>query len=110
MKYLIVHTRGDWYDNSWKSNPKISGGLIFNIGIHFFDILFEKLKDFKTTKIKKFTKDTIKAESYFSNAKVIWNLSISKKYFNKKKKRNFKINNKTIDFSENFEKLHTKDL
>lgn len=99
--------RGDWYEKSWKANYKISGGLIFNIGIHFFDILFEKLKHFQRTKIKKFTKDTIKAESYFSNAKVIWNLSISKKYFNNKK-RTFKINNKIIDFSANFEKLHTK--
>lgn len=99
--------RGDWYDSSWKANPKISGGLIFNIGIHFFDILFEKLKVFKKTKIKKFTKDTIIAESYFLNAKVIWNLSINKRYFDNKK-REFKINNKIIDFSENFEKLHTK--
>ncbi len=99
--------RGNWYNSSWKGNPKISGGLIFNIGIHFFDILFEKLKGFKKTEIKKYTKDTIKAESFFSNAKVIWHLSINKKYFNNRK-RIFKVNNKIINFSENFEKLHTK--
>jgi predicted dehydrogenase len=31
--------RGDWFWNSWKGAPKLSGGLAVNIGIHLFDLL-----------------------------------------------------------------------
>ncbi len=31
--------RGLWYRYSWKGSPERSGGLIVNIGIHFFDLL-----------------------------------------------------------------------
>ena len=28
-----------WYDYSWKGDIDKSGGVLFNIGIHFFDVL-----------------------------------------------------------------------
>jgi UDP-N-acetyl-2-amino-2-deoxyglucuronate dehydrogenase len=31
--------RGRWYDVSWKGSEELSGGVIANIGIHFFDLL-----------------------------------------------------------------------
>ena len=31
--------RGNWFFRSWKGDEKRSGGLIFNIGIHFLDVL-----------------------------------------------------------------------
>ena len=31
--------RGDWYFKSWKNIKTKSGGLLVNIGIHFFDLL-----------------------------------------------------------------------
>ena len=31
--------RGKWYDYSWKGNSEKSGGILYNIGIHLFDIL-----------------------------------------------------------------------
>lgn len=31
--------RGHWYDHSWKGDVLKSGGIITNIGIHFFDLL-----------------------------------------------------------------------
>ncbi len=34
-----VTRRGAWYDASWKTQPEKSGGLLMNIGIHFFDLL-----------------------------------------------------------------------
>ena len=34
-----ITSRGKWYKNSWKGDFKKSGGIISNIGIHFFDIL-----------------------------------------------------------------------
>ncbi|MCU1385430.1 MAG: oxidoreductase domain protein [Acidobacteria bacterium] len=34
-----VTARGRWYDVSWKGSDERSGGLVTNIGIHFFDLL-----------------------------------------------------------------------
>ena len=34
-----ITRRGRWYDTSWKGNREKSGGVAFNIGIHFFDLL-----------------------------------------------------------------------
>ena len=34
-----ITARGPWYDVSWKGSEERSGGLVTNIGIHFFDLL-----------------------------------------------------------------------
>lgn len=34
-----VTARGGWYDQSWKGSEERSGGIVTNIGIHFFDLL-----------------------------------------------------------------------
>jgi len=34
-----ITARGRWYDVSWKGSVERSGGLVTNIGIHFFDLL-----------------------------------------------------------------------
>ena len=34
-----VTARGPWYDVSWKGREDQSGGLVTNIGVHFFDLL-----------------------------------------------------------------------
>jgi UDP-N-acetyl-2-amino-2-deoxyglucuronate dehydrogenase len=34
-----VTRRGAWYHHSWKGSEEKSGGLMMNIGIHFFDLL-----------------------------------------------------------------------
>jgi UDP-N-acetyl-2-amino-2-deoxyglucuronate dehydrogenase len=37
LEYVV--SRGSWYDYSWKGNEEKSGGPLFNIGIHLFDLL-----------------------------------------------------------------------
>src|SRR5262245_4770196 len=34
-----ITARGRWYDVSWKGSDERSGGVVVNIGIHFFDLL-----------------------------------------------------------------------
>jgi UDP-N-acetyl-2-amino-2-deoxyglucuronate dehydrogenase len=46
--------RGPWYGVSWKGSPHKSGGILFNIGIHLFDILiflFGPPSDYEITRI-----------------------------------------------------------
>src|ERR1051325_4790492 len=39
VRLTYVTARGPWYDVSWKGLPERSGGIVTNIGIHFFDLL-----------------------------------------------------------------------
>src|SRR5262245_2410020 len=39
VRLTYVTARGRWYDVSWKGSDERSGGIVTNIGIHFFDLL-----------------------------------------------------------------------
>ena len=96
--------RGKWYETSWKSNKKFSGGLLINIGIHFVDILIWLFGDIKEIKILKNTKNQIIGKFKMLNANVNWNLSI-KNFKNLNFHREMKINNYRINFDK-FNDLH----
>ena len=38
-RLTYITARGPWYDVSWKGRQERSGGIVTNIGIHFFDLL-----------------------------------------------------------------------
>jgi len=108
IKYYTY--RGDWYFKSWKNDKKLSGGLLVNIAIHFFDILIWMFGNYKSIKIKK--KNHSKAEGIitFEKANVQWVVSVQNiKKFDKNISTKFfrvmKINNKIINFDK-FNDLH----
>jgi len=71
--------RGSWYRESWKGNRSLSGGLLFNIGIHLFDLLiyfFGYPVKYYFTQSPYISFDSSRGEIFFDNAKVVWNLSI----------------------------------
>ena len=39
VELTYITTRGRWYDVSWKGSDERSGGIVTNIGIHFFDLV-----------------------------------------------------------------------
>ena len=39
VQLTYITARGRWYDVSWKGVEERSGGIVTNIGIHFFDLL-----------------------------------------------------------------------
>lgn len=96
--------RGNWYYQSWKNEISKSGGLLFNIGVHFFDLInymFGDIKDIVWCKIE---------EGYASGgyntayAHVQWNLKIDCD----KPVRIIKVNGVGLDLSESFTNLHTE--
>lgn len=104
---FAVHVhRDDWYFNSWKNDVKQSGGLLFNIGIHYFDLLcwmFGIPIDFEVlNQNEKSATGTVK----FNNCQAKWSLSIDQPIDNQF--RYFKINGKEYNLSDHFEGLHTK--
>ena len=100
--------RGNWYFNSWKNNKNKSGGLLINIGIHFFDILFWIFGKSKKIVINKRNKETIMGEIILEKAKVKWVLSVknlNKKSKDNKASRSMTVNNKKYNFDK-FDDLH----
>ena len=101
--------RGNWYLSSWKSNKKLSGGLIYNIGVHFFDMMTWFFGEIKKNIIYKNNKDLISGKSIFNSAEVNWVLSTQiKSKLNKdlNSERFIKFNFKKINFTKNFNDLH----
>ena len=104
-----ITPRGDWYLKSWKNNERKSGGLISNLGVHFFDIVLFLFGNAMSFIIKLKNERNIKGELLFKNAKVKWFLSNDIKKIKSKNNQAIRImtiNNKEINMTKNFEDLH----
>jgi len=105
-----ITSRGDWYLKSWKGDVSKSFGLLFNIGVHFFDMLiflFGKPLSFQI-----FLNESDKASGYieFKKSKVRWYLSTDENDLPSECKnstfRSINIDNSEFEFSEGFTELH----
>lgn len=107
LKYITP--RGSWYDFSWKGQKDKSGGVLFNIGVHFFDMLiwiFGNPVDYDVTNLERKSYGILNLE----NATVKFELSIDKDdlpWNEWRPFRSIKINGEEIEFSEGFTDLHT---
>jgi len=104
---ISVH-RDAWYYKIWKGQTKRSGGVLFNLGIHYFDLLihlFGKPIEVKTLTLNDKTgTGIIKGKNYTCN----WKVSTDET--KEKQRRIFKINNKSLNLSSkdnlSYENLH----
>ncbi|MBK8737918.1 MAG: Gfo/Idh/MocA family oxidoreductase [Saprospiraceae bacterium] len=110
-----ISARGKWYQHSWKGNIEKSGGILVNIGIHFFDMLLWIYGPVKHFEVYEYS-DT-KASGYLelASANVKWFLSIDKSDLpknvieqNNSTYRSITIDNKELEFSQGFKNLHTE--
>jgi UDP-N-acetyl-2-amino-2-deoxyglucuronate dehydrogenase len=106
--------RGRWYYYSWKGNEEKSGGLITNIGIHFFDMLYYLFGELKMNILHERTPSCCSGFMEFERARVRWFLSVDTNYLPDKIKqtgqmsyRSILINNEELDFTNGFIDLHT---
>ena len=107
VELTYITSRGNWFYNSWKGNKLKSGGIVFNIGIHLFDILINLFGHVKDLQIYKINEKVAEGYIEFKNAKVKWLLSTDIKLISKNRvNRTIKINNKNYNFSRGFEGLH----
>ena len=103
-----ITPRGVWYDYSWKGDSDKSGGVVTNIGVHFFDMLmwiFGGVKSFNVETTGKRSKGTLNLE----RANVSYNLSIMKEdlpWDEWKPFRSIKIDGEEVEFSTGFTDLH----
>jgi UDP-N-acetyl-2-amino-2-deoxyglucuronate dehydrogenase len=104
---LTYHTpRGDWYDYSWKANKEKSGGVVTNIGIHLFDLLFflfGQPNEYKITSI--IANRTVQGFIGYNDTRIDFELSIDKL---NEPCRTLQIDKYTYSFTKGFADLHTK--
>ena len=114
VELTYITSRGKWYYASWKGELEKSGGVMSNIGIHFFDMLlwifgpvirFEKHLD-------RF--DRAGGVLELPGCRVKWFLSLSKDALPQAaveqgltSYRSLSIDGKEIEFSQGFTDLHT---
>jgi UDP-N-acetyl-2-amino-2-deoxyglucuronate dehydrogenase len=113
VELTYITSRGNWYMESWKGDPRKSFGVATNIGVHFYDMLhfiFGKLQRNVVHYV-----DQSKAAGYleYERARVRWFLSIDANDLPESVKgkkstyRNIDISGEQLEFSEGFTDLHT---
>ncbi len=109
-----ITSRGKWYFKSWKGDMTKSGGVVANIGVHFFDMLlwiFGKVKD---SRVHVYAPHKAAGFLQLERARVRWFLSLDYDDIPEKSRtrgsrtyRSIVIENRELEFSEGFTNLHT---
>jgi UDP-N-acetyl-2-amino-2-deoxyglucuronate dehydrogenase len=114
IELSYITSRGKWYHYSWKGDVKKSGGVVTNIGIHFFDMLSWIFGEMKESHVHLLNENKASGLLQLEKANVKWFLSIDrddlpqKAIGNKQTTfRSIKIDDREIEFSGGFTDLHT---
>lgn len=105
---FITPRKKDYFD-SWKMKNEKSGGILFNLGIHYFDILITIFGDPLSSDANINKHNHIKGATEFRNLSIDWEFQIYPSDNNILPKREFSIDSKLIDFSDVSEDLHLKN-
>lgn len=113
VELTYITSRGKWYAESWKGDPRKSFGVATNIGVHFYDMLHFIFGKLQANVVH--YRGEAKAAGYleYERARVSWFLSIDANDLPadvKGKKttfRNIDISGDKLEFSEGFTDLHT---
>ncbi len=109
-----ITSRGKWYHYSWKGDEEKSGGLVTNIGIHFFDMLYYIFGELKMNVVHHRTPTWCSGFLQFERARVRWFLSIDADYLpedirkrGQMSYRSILIDREELEFTGGFTDLHT---
>ncbi len=113
VELTYITSRGKWYMQSWKGDPRKSFGVATNIGVHFYDMLHFVFGRLQRNVVHH--SGEAKAAGYleYERARVRWFLSIDAHDLPddaKGKKTTFRsidIGGEQLEFSEGFTELHT---
>ena len=113
LTYLTA--RGRWYDVSWKGVEERSGGIVTNIGIHFFDLLIWLFGAVRGSEVH--LREPHRAAGYLDleHADVQWFLStgatdlpFTPEPGGRATFRSITVDGAEVEFSEGFADLHTR--
>jgi len=107
-----ITSRGPWYSHSWKNDEAKSGGIIFNIGIHFLDVLLQLFGPVRQFDVFHRDRERIMGVFEHANTVVRWFLSISRDDLPADvltpTYRSLTIDGEEVEFSGGFTDLHTQ--
>jgi len=115
VSMTYVTSRGQWYDVSWKGREDRSGGIVTNIGIHFFDLLIWLFGAVRGSEVH--LRDMHRAAGYLdlAHADVQWFLSTDAADLpfapvpgGRATFRSITVDGAEVEFSEGFTDLHTR--
>lgn len=113
VELTYITSRGKWYHESWKGDPRKSFGVATNIGVHFFDMLHFIFGALQSCQVHLRTESKAAGYLEYERARVRWFLSIDAQDLPREvqgKKttfRNIDISGEQLEFSEGFTDLHT---
>jgi UDP-N-acetyl-2-amino-2-deoxyglucuronate dehydrogenase len=109
-----ITSRGNWYFHSWKGDVHKSGGVVTNIGIHFFDMLMWIFGGVESSQVHLSDDKRMAGFLALKNADVRWFLSVDHqdlpdvaKQSRKSTYRSVSVDGQEVEFSEGFVDLHT---
>lgn len=110
-----ITARGGWYHVSWKGSEERSGGLVANIGIHFFDLLMWLFGGVERCEVHVRTPSRAAGFLELKNANVRWLLSVDSLDLPfapepglRTTYRSITVDGEEIEFTEGFTDLHTR--
>lgn len=110
-----ITARGHWYLRSWKGDPRKSGGIATNIGVHFFDMLHYVFGDLQENVVHLSTPHRAAGYLEYENARVRWFLSVDVndipapiREAGQRTWRSITLDGTEIEFSGGFTDLHQK--
>jgi UDP-N-acetyl-2-amino-2-deoxyglucuronate dehydrogenase len=113
VKLEYIAPRGQWYTYSWKGSEEKSGGILMNIGVHFFDLLLWLFGDVLSIELFELNSQRASGRIITEKADIDWKLSIDPKDkpnhndVDMKPYKNLTINEKSFDLDLSFKDLHT---
>jgi UDP-N-acetyl-2-amino-2-deoxyglucuronate dehydrogenase len=110
-----ITARGAWYNVSWKGSEERSGGLVTNIGIHFFDLLIWLFGPVVACRLHQRDPERMAGFLELERARVQWLLStrladlpFAPEPGVKTTFRSITVDGTEVEFSEGFNDLHTR--
>lgn len=115
VELTYITSRGPWYHTSWKGQIERSGGVVTNIGIHFFDLLVWLFGSVRKSEVHLREAERAGGALELERADVTWFLStdsndlpFSPKPGVKATHRSITVDGNEIEFSDGFADLHTR--
>ncbi|MDP1571561.1 MAG: Gfo/Idh/MocA family oxidoreductase [Vicinamibacterales bacterium] len=115
VSLTYITSRGGWYQVSWKGQEERSGGIVTNIGIHFFDLLIWLFGPVQSSEVHVRALQRAAGAITLEHADVQWFLSTDASDLPftpepgvKTTHRSITVDGDEVEFSEGFGDLHTR--
>ncbi|MGY2409967.1 Gfo/Idh/MocA family protein [Pseudomonas pergaminensis] len=113
VELTYMTSRGKWYMESWKGDPRKSFGVATNIGVHFYDMLHFVFGNLERNVVHFVSEHKAAGYLEYEKARVRWFLTIDANDLpasvkgKKSTYRSITVDGNELEFSEGFTDLHT---